>query len=190
MGGHDVGYIRVSSTGQNTDRQLDNIKFHKTFTEKASAGSRKRPVLDECLAYLRDGDTLHVHSIDRLARNLNDLLDIVKELKAKGVSVRFHKDKLTFDAGEDPMSKLMLQIFGAVAEFERALIKERQAEGIAKAKKKGTRFGQKPKLTAAQVKEVQQMVADRYTKRSIAEKFGVSIPTIYNALKSLLPHKT
>jgi DNA invertase Pin-like site-specific DNA recombinase len=182
--GHDIGYVRVSSTGQNTERQLDKIKLHKTFTEKASAGSRKRPVLDECLEYLREGDTLHVHSIDRLARNLKDLLDIVTQLKNKNVSVQFHKEKLTFGAGDDPMSKLMLQIFGAVAEFERTLIRERQAEGIAKAKKKGTRFGQKPKLTPAQVKEVRQMVADRYTKRVIAEKFGVSIPTIYNALKS------
>lgn len=182
MGGHSVGYVRVSSADQNTDRQLDKIKLDKTFTEKASAGSRKRPVLAEALAYLRKDDTLHVHSIDRLARNLKDLLDIVSGLKAKGVSVRFHKEQLTFGAGDDPMSKLMLQIFGAVAEFERALIRERQAEGIAKAQKKGVRFGQKPKLSVAQIKEVQQMVADRYTKRSIAEKFGVSVPTIYNSL--------
>lgn len=183
MGGHDVGYIRVSSIGQNTDRQLDKLKLHKIFTEKASAGTRKRPVLDECLAYLRNDDTLHVHSIDRLARNLKDLLDIVTALKAKGVAIQFHKEQLAFGAGDDSMSKLMLQIFGAVAEFERSLIRERQAEGIAKAQKKGTRFGQKPKLTPAQVEEVQQMVADRYTKVSIAEKFKVSIPTIYNALK-------
>ena len=183
MGGHDVGYVRVSSTGQNTDRQLDKITLHKTFTEKASAGRLKRPVLDDCLAYLRQGDTLHVHSIDRLARNLQDLLAIIEQLKSKGVSVHFHKEKLDFTADDAPMSKLMLHIFGAVAEFERALIRERQAEGIAKARKKGTRFGQKPKLTPAQVEEVRQMVADRYTKVSIAEKFGVSVPTIYNALK-------
>lgn len=183
MAGNDVGYIRVSSVGQNTERQLDGVKLDETYTEKASAGGRKRPVLDECLKYLRKDDTLHVHSIDRLARNLKDLLDIVTGLKAKGVTVKFHKERLTFGAGDDPMSKLMLQIFGAVAEFERSLIRERQAEGIAKAQKKGKRFGQKPKLTPAQVEEVRQMVADRYTKVSIAEKFGVSVPTIYNALK-------
>lgn len=183
MAGHDVGYVRVSSAGQNTERQLDGMKLDKTFEEKASAGTRKRPVLAECLEYLRAGDTLHVHSIDRLARNLKDLLEIIKQLKGKGVSVRFHKEKLDFTAEDAPMSILMLQIFGAVAEFERALIRERQAEGIAKALKKGTRFGQKPKLTPAQVDEVKQLVADRYTKVSIAEKFGVSVPTIYNALK-------
>jgi len=165
---------------------LEDVPLEKVFTEKASAGSRKRPVLLDCLDYLREGDTLHVHSIDRLARNLQDLQNIIMSLKEKGVAVNFHKENLVFGAEDDPMSELMLQIFGAVAQFERSLIRERQAEGIAKARKKGVRFGQQPKLSPAQVKVVQQMAADRYRKTDIAKKFGVSLPTIYKALKEQL----
>jgi DNA invertase Pin-like site-specific DNA recombinase len=92
--GHDVGYVRVSSFSQNTDRQLDEIHLERIFTEKASAKDAQRPVLQECITYLRTGDCLHVHSIDRLARNLMDLQTIVNTLNEKGVSVIFHKENL------------------------------------------------------------------------------------------------
>ena len=181
--GHKIGYIRVSSVGQNTGRQLEGVELDKTFKEKISAKTRNRPVLTECLEYLREGDELHVHSIDRLARNLSDLQNIVTSLNSKGASVHFHKEALHFTGTDNPMNKLMLQMMGAFAEFERNLIHERQAEGIASAKKQGVKFGTTSKLTDEQIKEVKSMVADRYSKTEIAKKFNVSRQTIYNALK-------
>lgn len=183
MAGHKIGYIRVSSVGQNTERQLDGIEFEKKYIEKVSAKNRKRPVLEECLEYLRKDDQLHVHSIDRLARNLVDLQNIITDLNKKGVSVHFHKEGLDFIGATNPMNKLMLQMMGAFAEFERNLIHERQAEGIANAKKRGVKFGKAAKLSADQVTNVKAMVANRHSKVKIAEKFNVSRQTIYNVLK-------
>lgn len=185
MSGHRVGYIRVSSVGQSTERQLEGMKLDKTFEEKISAKDRKRPILKECLEYLRLGDELHVHSIDRLARNLVDLQQIITNLNEKGVSVHFLKEGLNFSGTDNPMNKLMLQMMGAFAEFERNLIHERQAEGIAAAKRKGIKFGKAPKLSIDQIAEVRCMAADRYNKTEIAKKFNVSRQTIYNALNSL-----
>jgi len=181
--GHKIGYIRVSSVGQNTERQLDGITLEKVFKEKASAKNRKRPVLEDCLDYLRQGDELHVHSIDRLARNLVDLQQIITSLNGKGVGVYFHKEALAFTGSDNPMNKLMLQMMGAFAEFERNLIHERQAEGIASAKKNGVKFGKESKLTTEQTEEVKSMVADRYSKTDIAKKYNVSRQTVYNILK-------
>lgn len=183
MSGQKIGYIRVSSIGQNVGRQLDGIKLDRRFEEKVSAKTKKRPVLSECLDYVREGDELHVHSIDRLARNLVDLQTIISFLNEKGVSVHFHKENLVFTGADNPMNKLMLQMMGAFAEFERNLIHERQAEGIASAKKKGIKFGKAPKLTPDQVSEVKQLVADRYSKIEIAKRFNVSRQTIYNVLQ-------
>lgn len=183
MSGHKIGYIRVSSIGQNVGRQLDGIKLDRRFEEKVSAKTKKRPILSECLDYVREGDELHVHSIDRLARNLVDLQTIISSLNEKGVSVHFHKENLVFTGADNPMNKLMLQMMGAFAEFERNLIHERQAEGIASAKKKGIKFGKAPKLTPDQVLEVKQLVADRYSKIEIAKRFNVSRQTIYNVLQ-------
>lgn len=183
MTGHKVGYIRVSSIGQNTERQLDCFELDKEYIEKISAKNRNRPVLAECIDYLRQGDELHVHSIDRLARNLVDLQAIVTALNNKGVSVHFHKEGLQFTGSDSPMNKLMLQMMGAFAEFERSLIRERQAEGIASAKKNGVKFGKDRKLSSAQVEEVRELAKNRYSKTEIAEKFQVSRQTIYNVLK-------
>jgi len=183
MSGKRIGYIRVSSYGQNDERQLDGVQLDKVFKEKVSAKTKDRPELNEALEYLRDGDELHVHSIDRLARNLNDLLAIVEMLVKEDVSVHFHKENLTFNGDENPMSKLMLHMMGAVAQFERSLIKERQAEGIANARKKGIRFGQPPKLTEEELADLHVMAKKRYSKTSIAEHFGISRQSVYNALK-------
>lgn len=183
MTGHKVGYIRVSSLGQNTDRQLEGIKLDKTFTEKISAKDTNRPVLSSCFEFIREGDELHVHSIDRLARNLVDLQNIITDMNSKGVSVHFHKEGLTFIGESNPTSKLMLQMMGAFAEFERNLIRERQAEGIANAKKRGVKFGKAPKLTPEQVAEVKAMAAARHNKTDIAKKYNVSRQTVYNVLK-------
>ncbi len=183
MTGHKIGYIRVSSIGQNTERQLEGMTLERMFSEKISAKTRKRPVLSECLDYLRSGDELHVHSIDRLARNLVDLQNIITTMNNKSVSVHFHKEGLSFTGADNPMNKLMLQMMGAFAEFERNLIHERQAEGIASAKKRGVKFGKAPKLTPEQVAEVRTLIAARHRKVDLAKRFGVSRQTIYNALK-------
>jgi DNA invertase Pin-like site-specific DNA recombinase len=142
-----VGYIRVSTVDQHTDRQLDGIvDTDRLFTEKASGKDVARPQFDELIRFVRDGDTVVVHSMDRLARNLEDLRRIVRTLTDKGVSVEFVNEHLTFTGDDSPMANLMLSVMGAFAEFERALLRERQAEGIAKAKQRGVYRGRKKSL--------------------------------------------
>ena len=128
-GGKRIGYVRVSSVDQNTVRQLDGVPVDKDFTDKASGKDTNRPQLQAALDYLRDGDVLVVHSMDRLARNISDLLHTVETLNRRGVVVEFVKESLTFTGDDSAMSKLMLTIMGGVAEFERAMIRERQLEG-------------------------------------------------------------
>jgi len=182
--GHDIGYIRVSTADQNTVRQLDGIKLYKIFTDKISGKDTKRPQLEACLEWLREGDTLHVHSIDRLARNLFDLQKIVTDLTGCGVAVKFHKENLTFTGEDNPMQTLQLQMMGAFAEFERALIRERQREGIAIAKKAGKYKGRKRKLNKGQVEEIKRLVAGGTSKKAIANHFGISRTTLYSVLKN------
>ncbi len=180
-----IGYIRVSSTNQNTDRQLDGIQLDKTFTEKQSGTSASdREQLQACIDYAREGDTLHVHSIDRLARNLADLQALVARINEKCVTVQFHKEGLNFAADNtaSPMNKLMLQMLGAFAEFERSIIKERQREGIDKALQKGVKFGQAPKFTPAQIQDIQNKRASGSTVIELASQFDTSRQTIYSML--------
>jgi DNA invertase Pin-like site-specific DNA recombinase len=183
--GQEVGYVRVSSAEQNLDRQLSGEKLDKVFTEKASAKDAKRPQLRECIQYLRKGDRLHVHSIDRMARNLVDLQSIIQELKDKEVAILFHKEKLEFNGKDiaDAAATLMLSMMGAFAEFERSLIKERQAEGIKAAQEKGVKFGREKALNAEQVKGVLALVAQGESKAKIASIYGVSRQTIYSTLR-------
>lgn len=141
----NVGYIRVSSEGQNIDRQLDNITLDKKFIDKISGASKDRPQLNACLAYIRTGDTLHIHSIDRLARSLRDLQEIVDSLVLRGITIIFHTERLTFTNEENPVSTMMLQMLGMIAQFERTLTRKRQREGIDIAKAKGKHLG-RPKL--------------------------------------------
>lgn len=180
MNGQQIGYTRVSTLDQKTDRQLDGVKLDKVFPEHASGKDTERPELQKCLAYVRQGDTLHVHSIDRLARNLADLLRIVTELRDKGVCVRFHKEGLAFGCGEsDATSELMLSMLGAVAQFERSMIRERQREGIAVAKRSGKHLG-RPKVTSEKAEAVKRMVAEGKGKGDIAKELGISRATVYN----------
>lgn len=181
----NIAYLRVSSLDQNLSRQKESFKdvpIDKFFEEKASAKDTNRPVLLECLSYCRSGDTLHVHSIDRIARNLKDLQTIIDKLIEKGVSIRFHKERLTFNGNEDPMSRLMLQMMGAFAEFERSLIKERQREGIAAARKSGKEFGRKKSLSESQIAEIRERVGGGATKSLLAAEYGISRTTLYTAL--------
>ena len=147
-----------------------------------SGKDTNRPELQKCLTALQRGDTLHVHSIDRLTRNLQDLLLLLSEMAERGVTVRFHKEKLTFSSDSSPFQKLHLQIIGAVAEFERAFIRERQREGIAIAKAKGKYKGRKRALSAEQLEEISRRIARESVSR-IAEEYGVSRQTIYRSLR-------
>ena len=117
INGQRVGYTRVSTLEQNTDRQLDGIAVERTFTDKASGKDTTRPQLDQLLAFVRDGDTVIVHSMDRLARNLDDLRAIVRGLTHRGVQVQFMKEQLTFTGDDTAMATLLLSVMGAFAEF-------------------------------------------------------------------------
>lgn len=132
MIGQRIGYVRVSTFDQNPERQLDNIKVDRTFTDKASGKDTKRPELGALMSFARMGDTVVVHSMDRLARNLDDLRHIVQMLTQRGVHIEFVKEHLNFTGEDSPMANLMLSVMGAFAEFERSLIRERQREGIAR----------------------------------------------------------
>jgi len=175
-----VGYVRVSTVDQNTERQLDGLQLDKVFTDHASGKDTDRPALTECLSYLREGDELVVHSMDRLARSLIDLRQTVDQLTAKGVRVRFVKEGLTFGDTNDPCAVLMLSVMGAVAEFERALLLERQREGIAIAKGKGVYKGRVPSLSVDQALEVDRRMAEGESASAIAREYGVSRATVYN----------
>jgi DNA invertase Pin-like site-specific DNA recombinase len=181
-GGKRIGYVRVSSVDQNTVRQLDGILVDKTFTDKASGKDTNRPQLKAALDYLRDGDVLVVHSMDRLARNISDLLHTVQSLNDRGVIIEFIKEALTFTGDDSPMSKLMLTIMGGVAEFERAMIRERQLEGIAKAKQAGKYRGRQSTMSPAQVQTIRERVAAGCNKAALAREFGVTRQTIYNLI--------
>lgn len=181
-----IGYVRVSGNRQNTDRQLDGITLDKTFTEKQSGKSASdREQLQMCIDYARDGDTLHVHSIDRLARNLADLQVLAARINGKGVTVQFHKEGLTFTAdSSNPMNKLMFQMLGAFAEFERSIIKERQREGIDKALEKGVKFGAKPKFSNEQIAEIKARRIAGERVADLAKVFDTSRQTIYSVSKA------
>lgn len=178
-----IGYVRVSTTDQNTERQLDGVSLDKTFTDKASGKDTNRPALQECLEYLRAGDVLHIHSMDRLARNLMDLQRMVECLTERGVVVEFHKEHLTFTNDTSPMSRLMLQIMGAVAEFERSLIRERQREGIDKAKQEGRHLGRRWAMSLEDVREARSMIEGGTPKAQVAAHFGVSRQSLYRNLE-------
>jgi DNA invertase Pin-like site-specific DNA recombinase len=174
-----VGYIRVSTLDQNTERQLDGQELDKVFTDKASGKDTKRPQLQAALDYLREGDCLVVHSMDRLARNLDDLRRIVLGLTSKGVLVEFVKERLAFTGEDSAMSQLLLSVMGAFAEFERSLIRERQREGIALAKKAGVHKGRKPSLTDNQAQQLRARITAGEKKAPLAREFGISRETVY-----------
>ncbi len=179
-----VGYTRVSSEAQNLDRQLDGIALDKVFADKVSGKNTQRPKLDELLDYVRDGDTVVVHSMDRLARNLDDLRQLVRGLTGRGVQVEFVKENLTFTGDDSPMATLLLSIMGSFAEFERALIRERQMEGIAQAKKRGVYTGRKKALTNEQVIDIRDRITAGETKSALAREYGISRETLYQHLRT------
>lgn len=181
----EVGYIRVSSFDQNGARQLAKVKIDHIFKEKISGKNFKKPKLQECLKFCKAGDTLHVNSMDRLARNLRELQQIVSSTIKKEVKIQFHKENLIFTSENHPPSKLMLQIIGAVTEFERSILKERQKEGIEAAKKRGVKLGRKPLMNAEKKEQIISLLNDKITKKEIALKLGVSYETIRLTLKKI-----
>ncbi len=178
-----IGYIRVSTVEQNTVRQLDGVDVDRVFTDRASGKDTARPKLDELIAFVRDGDTVIVHSMDRLARNLDDLRRLVRTLTGNGVRVEFVKESLTFTGEDSPMANLLLSVMGAFAEFERALILERQREGIAAAKQRGAYTGRKPALTGEQADQLRQRAASGERKSALAAEYGISRETVYAYLR-------
>ena len=183
MPGNKIGYIRVSSFEQNPERQLEGISLNKKFIDKASGKNTARSQLEAMLDYARDGDTIIVHSMDRLARNLNDLRILVTQLTDQKIRIEFLKEGLTFTGEDSPMSKLLLSVMGAFAEFERLLIKERQMEGIVLAKKRGAYKGRKAVLSKDQIEEIKYRVNNGDKKSHIARDFNISRETLYQYLR-------
>lgn len=183
MHGQRIGYIRVSSFDQNPERQLDNVQVDRQFIDKASGKDTLRPQLDAMLSFVREGDTVVVHSMDRLARNLDDLRRLVQHFTKRGIRIEFVKECLTFTGEDSPMANLLLSVMGAFAEFERALIRERQREGIALAKQRGAYRGRKKALVDDQVVELRRRVGAGERKATLAREFGISRETLYQYLK-------
>jgi DNA invertase Pin-like site-specific DNA recombinase len=184
MDGQRIGYVRVSSFEQNPDRQLEAVSVARTFTDKASGKDTKRPELDQLLAFVREGDTVVVHSMDRLARNLDDLRRLVQQLTRRAIRIEFVKEGLTFTGEDSPMAHLMLSVMGAFAEFERSLLRERQREGIALARQRGAYRGRKRSLTADQITDLKRRIAAGERKAHVARELGVSRETVYQSLRA------
>lgn len=181
-----IGYVRLSTVEQNTARQLVGITLDRVFEEKVSAKNiGNRPVLREMLGFIRDGDDLYVHSMDRLARNLKDLLTLVTTITDKGVTLHFVKENLTFEAKAKatPFNKLLLDLLGSVAEFERELILERQREGIAQAKARGAYKGRKP-IAPEKIEKAKELLAQGMTRTEAAKTVGMGRTTLFLYLKN------
>ncbi len=179
--GQVVGYVRVSAADQNEARQLEALgEVDRLFSEKVSGkNTSDREQLKEMMAYVREGDTVRVKSPDRLARSTTDLLSLVEQLRKKGVAVEFvDNPALNTDT---PQGEFMLTILAAVAQLERATIRERQAEGIAIAKRNGV-YDRAPKLTPEQIAEARQRADSGVPKARVARDLGVSRQTLYAAL--------
>jgi len=177
-----IGYVRVSTTDQNPDRQIDAIgEVDKLFVDYASGKDTRRPQLDALRAYVRDGsdDVVKVKSVDRLARSTQDLLSLLQEFESKGATIDFIDTPAL--STSTPSGKFTLTVLAAVVEFERELIKERQREGIALARAKG-KYQRGPKLTPEQITEARRLVNEGVPKTRAAAQFGVSRWTLHDAL--------
>lgn len=183
--GMRLGYTRVSTLDQSTARQLDGVPLDKVFEDHASGKDTARPQLQAALEWAREGDRLVVHSMDRLARNLGDLRRVVEGLTARKVEVEFIKEGMVFNGEDTPMSKFMLNIMGAFAELERAMILERQREGVALAKRAGRYKGRAPAIRAGNGKAaaLEAGLAEGLGVAALARRVGVSRQTVYSWLR-------
>jgi DNA invertase Pin-like site-specific DNA recombinase len=182
--GQRIGYVRVSSLDQNPERQLEHVPVDRLFIDKASGKDAQCPESERLLASVREGDTMVVNSMDRLARNLDDLRRLAQKLTQRGVRIEFVKDSLSSIGEDSPMANLMLSVIGAFAEFERALIRERQREGIALAKQRGVYRGCKKALSPERVAELYRRAATAEQKAKLAREFGISRETLYQYLRT------
>ncbi len=177
--GQTVGYVRVSSFEQNESRQLEGLELDRVFMDKASSKDIKRPQLEALLKYVRDGDMVVCHSMDRLGRNLVDLRKTAGELTARKIGVRFVKENLTLTGDDTPMATLLLNMMGSFAEFELAWSRERQREGIELAKRAGIYKGRKRLLTPEKAAELTRRLSEGVSKASVAREFGLDRTTVY-----------
>ena len=175
-------YLRVSTKIQNTERQLDNVPCDRQFIDKASGKNTERPELEALLRFIQPGDHINVHSIDRLARNLKDLRQLIDTITKKGCSIQFYKESLHFTGEQNAFQDLMLNMLGAVAEFERAIINERRLEGIAKAKEKGVQFGRKADLN--RYDEINRLLGEGLSMRTVAKQLKCGLSTVQRAKAS------
>lgn len=187
MAGKKIAYIRVSSEGQNTsrqDQQIEELCVDKVFTEKVSGRNiQDRPQFQLMLEYAREDDIIYCADLSRWGRSLIDIKTTVTSLTKRGVTVTFLKENLTFSGNDDPMSNLLLGILSSLSEWERAVIKSRQMEGVKIAQEKGIykeKCGRKPKLSEEQIKEVKRRVESGEKRSDVALAFGVSRQTVYN----------
>jgi len=173
-----VAYVRVSTIEQNEARQIEALKKHdieKWFCEKISGKDTHRPKLQEMLDYVRDGDTVYIHDFSRLARSTRDLLEIVERLNNKGVALVSNKESIDTST---PTGKLMLTMIGAIAEFERANLLERQREGIAIAKSDGKYKGRQAIQIPDFEKHYERYMKREISKSALAKELGISRPTV------------
>ncbi|WP_292481131.1 recombinase family protein [Methylophaga sp.] len=170
-----IGYIRVSTVDQNSERQLDGVELDEVFEDKCSGKDTNRPQLQALLKYVRKDDEVHTHDISRMARNLEDLISLVKLLNSKGVSIKFHKENMTFTGEQNPIQELMLGVLGSVYQFERSMMLERQREGIQKAKQAGKYRGRPQEIDREKVLE---LLAGGMSIRKTAAQLEVSVSTV------------
>lgn len=178
-----IAYIRVSTIEQNEQRQVEAMQqynIEKWFIEKVSAKDTNRPKLQEMLDYAREGDTIHIHDFSRLARSTKDLLDIVEKLNHKGITLISNKENIDTST---PTGKLMLTMIGAINEFERTNLLERQKEGIAIAKRNGKYKGRKPVTIPDFEKHYQRYMKREISKSQLAKNLNISRPTLDKLIK-------
>lgn len=179
-----IGYARVSTQDQDTSLQIDALKHagcEEIFEEKFSGKTKERELLSQCLRMLRQSDVLVVWRLDRLGRSLKDLVEIISDLEERGIGFRSLNENIdTTSAG----GRLIFHIFGALAEFERSLIRERTMAGLAAARARGRKGGRKPSMSKSDVKKAAAMLRDpQVTKTEVAQHFGVSRVTLNQSLK-------
>lgn len=181
-------YARVSSIGQNLDRQVyDAEQYDRVFEDKSSGKDTNRPALQEMLGYIREGDAVYAHELSRLARNTFDLINLVNTILAKGASVHFIKENLNFYPDKsDPTSQLMLGVLASISQFERNLNRDRMLEGVFLAKINGKYKGTKKRLSAEQIKELQELAQNKeaWTIQKLMERYKISRASVYNYLKA------
>jgi DNA invertase Pin-like site-specific DNA recombinase len=172
-----VGYARVSSIGQSLDVQLDKLKdCDKVFQEKKSGTSDKRPMLQSCLEYVREGDTLVITRLDRLARSTLHLCQIADKLQQKQVNLKVVDQNIDTS---DATGRLLFNMLSAIAQFETELRAERQKDGIQRAKERGVKFGRTAKLTQGQITEMKQKRSQGVLIKTLMKDYDISKATVY-----------